>query len=83
VTAIDSLTTYYPPAAKVAKALAFSSHPRVHISAEAALGDQDFFLNGHGSQTRNFTHVQDTEGTMLAAGHGSPGGSITLAEAAM
>src|SRR5919198_5845719 len=28
VTAIDSMTTYYSPAAKVANALAFSSHPR-------------------------------------------------------
>jgi nucleoside-diphosphate-sugar epimerase len=57
---------------------------------EAAVGDQDFFLNGDGTQTRDFTHVQDiVEGSILAAIHGKPGriynlgggGNVTMATA--
>jgi nucleoside-diphosphate-sugar epimerase len=45
-----------------------------HRAIEAAIGGQDFFLNGDGTQSRDFTHVQDiVDGTMLAAVHGTPG----------
>jgi UDP-glucose 4-epimerase len=45
-----------------------------HRAIEAAISGQDFFLNGDGTQSRDFTHVLDiVEGTLLAAAHGKPG----------
>jgi nucleoside-diphosphate-sugar epimerase len=45
-----------------------------HRAIEAAIGGQDFFLNGDGTQSRDFTHVHDiVEGTILAAMRGKPG----------
>jgi nucleoside-diphosphate-sugar epimerase len=50
-----------------------------HRLIEAALTGQDFFLNGDGTQTRDFTYVADVvAGTILAALRGEPGGTYNI-----
>ncbi len=50
-----------------------------HRAIEAALTGQDFFLNGDGKQTRDFTYVADiVQGTILAALEGEPGETYNL-----
>jgi nucleoside-diphosphate-sugar epimerase len=50
-----------------------------HRAIEAALTGQDFFLNGDGRQTRDFTYVADiVAGTILAALEGEPGETYNL-----
>jgi nucleoside-diphosphate-sugar epimerase len=45
-----------------------------HRAIEAAIDGQDFYLNGDGTQSRDFTHVHDiVEGTLLAATYGKAG----------
>ena len=60
-----------------------------HRAIEAALTAQDFFLNGDGTQTRDFTFVADiVAATILAALEGEPGetynvgggGNVSMAE---
>jgi nucleoside-diphosphate-sugar epimerase len=50
-----------------------------HRVIDAALTGQDFFLNGDGRQTRDFTYVSDiVNGTILAALEGEPGETYNL-----
>lgn len=50
-----------------------------HRAIEAALSEQDFFLNGDGTQTRDFTYVADVvEGTILAALRAEPGRTFNI-----
>jgi nucleoside-diphosphate-sugar epimerase len=50
-----------------------------HRAIEAALTGQDFFLNGDGRQTRDFTYVADVvEGTIAAALRSEPGMTYNL-----
>jgi nucleoside-diphosphate-sugar epimerase len=50
-----------------------------HRVIEAALTGQDFFLNGDGTQTRDFTFVADiVAGTILAALEAEPGETYNL-----